>query len=180
MKAMRIHRPEDPQALQLEEVAQPEPGKGQVLIKVKVAGVNFADQLATIPLPPGMEGGPHRITYPNTPGFEVAGTVAGVSAGISGLAEGQRVVVTLKPGGYAEYAVANAEKVVVLPDEIDFAHASAALLIQGITDYGLLHDAAQIQPCASVLVEAVAGGVGSLSVQLAKLAGVGKVIGLVG
>ncbi len=180
MKAMRIHRPEGPQALQLEEVDQPLPGTGQVLIKVAVVGVNFADQLATIPLPPGMEGGPHQVTFPNTPGFEVAGTIAAIGEGVTELAEGMRVVAVLETGGYAEYALAPAQSVIILPDEIDFAHATAALLVQGTTAYSLLHDAAKIQPGETVLVEAAAGGVGSLAVQLAKLAGAGMVIGLAG
>jgi NADPH2:quinone reductase len=180
MKAMRIHRPEGPQALRLEEIDQPQPGAGQVLIKVAVAGVNFADQLATIPLPPGMEGGPHQVTFPNTPGFEVAGTIAALGQGVTGLTEGERVVAVLETGGYAEYALAPARSVVKLPAAIDFAQATAALLVQGTTAYGLLHDATKIQPGESVLVEAAAGGVGSLAVQLAKLAGAGLIIGLVG
>ncbi len=180
MKAMRINRPEGPQALQLEEIAQPEPGANEVLIKVAVAGVNFADQLAMIPMPPGMEGGPHRVSYPNTPGFEVAGTIAGLGAGVKGFSDGQRVAAVLETGGYAQYAIAGIEKVVALPDELDFNQATAALLVQGITAYGLLHDVTKIQPGESVIIEAAAGGVGSLAVQLAKLAGAGKVIGLAG
>ena len=179
MKAMRIHQPTGPQALQLEEIDQPQPGADQVLIKVAVAGVNFADQLATMPMPPGMKGGPHAVSFPNTPGFEVAGIIVGLGDGVTNLHEGMRVAVVLETGGYAQYALASAQSVVILPNEIDFSQATA-LLVQGITAYGLLHDAARLEAGESVLIEAAAGGVGHLAIQLAKLAGAAPVIGLAG
>ncbi len=178
MKAIRIHGPGGPQDLRLEEVETPVPGEGDVLIKVAVAGVNFADQLALMGPPPGMEGGPHPVTFPSTPGFEVAGTIAALGRGVTGLAEGQRVAAILPTGGYAEYALARANTLAFIPQGVEDSAAIALLLVQGLTAYGLLHEASRFQAGESVLVEAAAGGVGSLAVQMARLAGAGKVIGL--
>ena len=85
----------------------------------------------------------------------------------------------LPAGGYAEYAVAPAEAVVEIPDGAGFADASG-LLVQGLTAYGVLHDSARVGEGAAVLVMAAGGGVGTLAVQLAKLAGAGTVVGAAG
>lgn len=118
-----------------------------------------------------------------TPGFEATGTVIALGAGVSGWRVGQRVGAVLDGGGYAEYAVATAaddtQKTIALPDGMDFATATA-LLIVGPTAYGVLHDAGRLQPGEAVLVQAAAGGVGSLAVQLARIAGAGAVIGTAG
>jgi NADPH2:quinone reductase len=93
------------------------------------------------------------------------------------------VAAVLPSGGYAEYAVAAAESVVALPNGVPFTDAGAlagALLVQGLTAYGVLHDSAHLEKGESVLVLAAGGGVGTLAVQLAKLAGAGSVIGLAG
>jgi NADPH:quinone reductase len=172
MKAIVAHRAGGPEVLALEEVVTPTPGAGELLIKVAFAGVNYADLMATR----GIAYGPHSVGFPVTPGFEVAGTIVGVGADVSGFAEGTRVAAVVESGGYAEYAVAPAERVFLLPDELDFATA-LGFLIQGLTAYGLLHDAARLQPGESVLIQAAAGGVGSLAVQLARLLGAEAVIG---
>jgi NADPH:quinone reductase len=172
MKAIVAHTSGGPEVLRLEKVATPAPGAGELLIKVAAAGVNYADLLSTR----GMAFGPHAGGFPITPGFEVAGTVVAVGANVSGFAEGARVAAVVESGGYAEYAVAPAERVFPLPDDLDFATA-LGFLIQGLTAYGLLHDAARLQPGESVLVQAAAGGVGSLAVQLARLLGAQPVIG---
>ena len=172
MKAIRIHQPGTPEVLQLEEIALPQPKAGEVLIKVAAAGVNYAD----IGMRQGMFGGPHSVELPYTPGLEVTGTVAALGPGVTGFEEGMRVMAVPDIGGYAEYAVAPADKTFRMPNGIDFAAANA-LLVQGLTAYGVLHDAAKIQPNESILVQSAAGGVGSLLVQLAKLAGAGVVLG---
>ncbi len=176
MRAIRINEPGGPEVLRLEDVETPRPGLGQVLIKVEVAGVNYADT----GIRTGMMFGPHQTELPMTPGFEVAGTIAALGEGVEGLAEGARVAAVLESGGYAEYAVAPAETIVEVPEEVDFHAASSALLVQGITAYGVLHDAGQLEKGESVLVQAAASGVGSLAVQFAKLAGAGTVIGTAG
>lgn len=176
MKAIRIHEAGGPEVLLYEDVATPTPNAGQVLIKVTVAGVNYADML----LLRGMSHGPHGgVQFPVTPGFEVVGTVAALGEGVTTLAEGMRVAAVLDDGGYAEYAVVNADAIVTIPDGVDDAQATA-LLVQGITAYGLLHDAVHLQSGESVLVQAAGGGVGTLAVQLAKLAGAGTIIGTAG
>lgn len=110
-----------------------------------------------------------------TPGLEVAGTVANMGANVQGFAVGDRVMSLLQTGGYAEQAVVPAQTAVKLPDELDFAPATA-LLVQGLTAYFLLKEAPLAQG-ESVLINAAAGGVGSLAVQIAKLLGAGTVIG---
>jgi NADPH2:quinone reductase len=172
MKAIVVDEPGVPDVLRLEEVEKPEPGPGEVLIGVAVAGVNFAD----VGLRAGMRGGPHALELPYTPGFEVAGVAATVGEGAEGVAGGDRVAAVLQVGGYAEYAVAPAEGVVRIPDGVGFDDASA-LLVQGLTAYGVLHDSARVEEGDAVLVMAAGGGVGTLAVQLAKLAGAGTVVG---
>lgn len=176
MKAIRVQQPGEPEALRLEEVGTPTPGAGEVLIKVEIAGVNYADTGVRR----GMAFGPHRATFPITPGFEVAGTVVDLGEGVEGLAEGARVAAVLDDGGYAEYAVAPAGMVFEVAEGVGLGDAAAALLVQGITAHGILHDVARVQAGESVLVQAAAGGVGSLVVQLARLAGAGTVVGTAG
>lgn len=166
MKAIVVNEPGAPEVLRLEEVKKPEPGPGEVLIRVAVAGVNYAD----VGMRAGMMGGPHAMDLPYTPGFEVAGTVAAVGENVTGVAAGARVAAVLGSGGYAEYAVAAPDALVEVPDGVEFADASA-LLVQGLTAYGVLHDSARLQGGESVLVQAAGGGVGTLAVQLAKFAG---------
>ncbi|QIN79361.1 zinc-binding dehydrogenase [Rubrobacter marinus] len=176
MKAIRINEPGGPEVLRPEEMEAPTPGPGEVLIAVEVAGVNYADTGTRR----GMAFGPHQARFPITPGFEVAGTVAALGEGVDGPSEGTRVVAVLESGGYAGYAVAPAGMVVEVPEGVDLGSAAAALLVQGITAYGVLHDAAGLQRGESVLVQAAAGGVGSLAVQLARLAGAGTIVGTAG
>ena len=176
MKAIRIHETGGPEVLQTEEVDTPSPGPGEVLIEVEIAGVNYADT----GMRRGMFHGPGGADLPMIPGFEVAGTVAALGEGVDGPAEGTRVVAVLGSGGYAGYAVAGADSIVELPDGVELAAATGALLVQGITAYGVLHDAGRVVPGDSVLVQAAAGGVGSLAVQLAKLAGAETVVGTAG
>lgn len=166
MKAIRVHQPGGPEVLRLEEIAQPTPQAGEVLIKAAAAGVNYAD----VGQRQGMLGDPHAVELPYTPGFEVAGAIAQLGDGITNFAVGDRVMAVVDGGGYAEYALAPVAKVFPIPDGLDFAPATA-LLVQGLTAYGLIHDAARVQPGETVLVEAAAGGVGSLLIQLNKLAG---------
>lgn len=166
MKAIRFHEFGGADVLRFEEVEQPQPAAGEVLIRVAVAGVNYADTM--------LRAGTYltRPPLPFTPGFEVAGVVEAVGEGVAHLRAGQRVMAKFQGGGYAEYAVARAEHVVAVPDELDFGRATA-LLAQGLTALGLLRD---LRAGQTVLVHAAAGGVGTLLVQLAKQRGA-RVIG---
>lgn len=167
MKAVRMHEFGGAEVLRLEEVEKPRAGEGEVLIRTAVAGVNYADVM--------LRAGTYLYTppLPFTPGFEVAGTVEEVGEGVAHLREGQRVMASLRQGGgYAEYAVANAARVVLVPETLEYGQATA-LLVQGLTALGLLKS---LRAGQSVLVHAAAGGVGSLLVQLARQRGA-RVIG---
>jgi NADPH2:quinone reductase len=160
MKAIRIEEFGGPEVLSHVEVPDPEPGDGEALIEVSRSGVNFADTHAT------------RNDYlaeqslPLIPGAEVSGRTE----------DGQRVASILASGGYAEKAIAPRSWLVPIPDEVDDDQA-ASLLLQGLTAMALVGRCANLQPGETVVVEAAAGGTGSLSVQLAKRAGA-RVIGL--
>lgn len=171
MKAIYMTENGGPEVLKMAERPDLQAGDGQLLIDVRASGINFADLMArqgTYPAAP---------KPPMTPGLEVAGTVASLGANVQGFAVGDRVMSLLQTGGggYAEQAVAEAQNAVKLPDGLDFAPATA-LLVQGLTAYFLLKEAPLAQG-ESVLVNAAAGGVGSLAVQIAKLMGAGTVIG---
>ena len=159
-----------PETLELIEESTPMPGAGQVVIEVKAAGVNFADILVREGLyPPG-------AAAPVRPGLEVAGVVSQRGDGVQGFQRGERVMALVPSGGYASHAVLDTANVYGVPDDLDFGSATA-LLVQGLTAYFLLQTG-NLQPGRSVLVTSAAGGVGSLAVQIAKLKGAGKVIGL--
>ncbi|WNG40810.1 quinone oxidoreductase [Archangium violaceum] len=163
MKAIRYHQTGGPEVLRLEDVPEPELGSGEVRIQVHAAGVNFADTErrrglydAQVPLP--------RIL-----GSEAAGVVSAVGPGVDDALLGRRVV-TLTTSTYAEFVKAPASGLVVLPDTVSF-EVAAAVPVQGLTAYHLLHTVTQVRDGQSVLVHAAAGGVGVLAVQLAKALG---------
>lgn len=171
IKAIYITQNGGPEVLQIADRPDLEVGDGRLLIDVRASGVNFADLMArqgTYPAAP---------KPPMTPGLEVAGIVAGIGANATGFVVGDRVMSLLQTGsgGYAEQVVVPAQTAVKLPDDLDFAPATA-LLVQGLTAYFLLKTA-PLSKGESVLVNAAAGGVGSLAVQIAKLMGAGTVIG---
>jgi len=170
MKFIQVDTFGGPEQLHLLEKATPSPAQGQLLIEVKASGINFADLMMREGHYPPVGGTPFR------PGFEVAGVVAVVGEGISGYSVGQRVMAMVQGGGYASHAIVPAEMAVPLPDSLDFAPATA-LLVQGLTAYFLL-ETGQLKPGGTVLIPSAAGGVGSLAIQIAKLKGAGKVIGL--
>ena len=159
-----------PETLQIIEENTPMPGAGQVVIEVKAAGVNFADIRTREGLyPPG-------VAAPVRPGLEVAGVVSQRGDGVQGFQRGTRVMAFVPSGGYADHAVLDTASVYLVPDDLDFG-AATALLVQGLTAYFLL-ETGSLQPGQTVLIPSAAGGVGSLAVQIAKLKGAGKVIGL--
>ena len=161
MRAVRIHEFGGDGNLRIDEIDKPVPGPDDVLIKVAAAGINFADTM--------LRQNKYLFTpeLPFVPGFEVAGTIDAVGSNVRNLQVGNRVLATIRGGGYAEYAVANAQTVVPIPDDLEFG-AATALLVQGLTALGLLVD---LRPGMTILVHAAAGGVGTLLVQIAKLRG---------
>lgn len=175
MKAVLLRRFGGPDVLETVDLPRPTPGPGEVRIRVRAAGVNFAETL--------MRENRYALTppLPAVLGSEVAGEVEAVGAGVD-LALGTRVIAPLFAaglffGGYAEEVVAPAEWLVPIPDAVDFDTATA-LTVQGTTAALLLERA----PVAgkSVLVDAAAGGVGSLLLQLARRAGASRVIAAAG
>jgi NADPH2:quinone reductase len=145
----------------VEEVPDPEPVDGSEVITVTAAGVNYADthQTDNSYLSP--------TELPVVPGSEVVGR----------LADGRRVAAFVGTGGYAEKALVDPAQVIPLPDCVADGQA-LALMVQGLTAWHLLRTSTHLAPGESVVVHAAAGGVGTLAIQLAKLWGAGRVIGV--
>jgi NADPH2:quinone reductase len=170
MKTVRFHKTGGPEVLIYEDVATPEPGSGQVQIRVEAVGVNFADVLRR-----RGDDYPEASPTPFTLGGEVAGRISKLGPDVQGFSIGDPVYATTRTGGYAQYAVVASQAVVPLPEGISPAEATT-LVIQGLTAALAIRDGGRLQNGESVLVEAAAGGVGSFAVQLARLSGAGKVI----
>ncbi len=160
MKAIQIEEFGGPEQMKLVDLPDPEAGDGMVVVDVARSGINFADT--------------HSIrndylseqTLPLIPGAEVSGTTQ----------EGKRVAAMLGNGGYAQKVAVPEAFLVPIPDEVNDDQA-AGLLLQGATAHSLLHYCARVREGETVVVEAAAGGTGSLAVQLAKRAGA-KVVAL--
>jgi NADPH:quinone reductase len=153
----------------LEDLPLPRPGRGQVLVAVKAAGVNLFDTQ--------LRSGLYKRDLPLTLGLEGAGIVEAVGADVAGIAVGERVAFIFAAGSYATHALAPTERVVPLPDKIDFEEA-AAVLFQGLTAHYLATSTVPLGPAASCLVHSAAGGCGILLCQIAKIRGA-EVIGAV-
>ncbi|HEX8074623.1 MAG TPA: NADPH:quinone oxidoreductase family protein [Thermoleophilaceae bacterium] len=166
MRAIQLTEWGGPEVLELVDLAVPEPGEDEVLIRVARAGVNFAD------LHQREDAYVARYELPFVPGGEVAGVV---ERGAGDLKPGTRVVAMTGSGGYAEYATASLATTFPVPDGVDDGTA-LALLIQGLTAWHLYRTQGRLQEGESVVVISAAGGVGSLAVQLAKPMGAGRVI----
>ncbi|GGD99723.1 NADPH2:quinone reductase [Gemmobacter megaterium] len=148
----------------LTEIDRPEPGPGEVLLRIAACGLNFADLL--------MVKGEYqeRPDPPFTLGMEVAGRVEALGAGVSGLAPGDRVAVFAGQGGLAEWGVFPADRCVRLPDVMPFDHAAAFLITYGTSHLALKHRA-RLQPGETLLVTGAAGGVGLTAVEIGKAMG---------
>jgi NADPH:quinone reductase len=160
VRAIQMSEFGGPEVLRVAELPQPQPGPGQVLVRVTRAGVNFADTHTRT------NSYVQRATLPLIPGGEVAGTVVDTGA---------RVVALVGEGGYAEYAAAPRERTYPIPDGVDDGVA-LAMIVQGTTAWHLYRTAARVADGESVVVHAAAGGVGSLALQLGHPFGAGRVI----
>ncbi len=169
MHAIRIHMTGGPEVLRYEELPQPRPAAGQVLVRVSAAGVNYIDTYH--------RSGLYPLALPTTLGQEGAGTVEALGPDITSLTLGDRVAWTGVPGSYAEYVLAPADRLVLVPPALTLEQAAAAML-QGMTAHYLACTTYPLQAGQSCLVHAAAGGVGLLLVQIAKLRGA-RVIGTV-
>ena len=153
-----------PEQLEVAEVAAPVPSKGQALIRVRACGVSFPDTLIIQ--------GKYQVRppLPFTPGSEVAGTITAVGDGVTSVRADSRVMAFTMMGGYAEEVACDADRIIPIPEGVDFATA-AAFAMNYATAYHALKDRAQLQPGETLLVLGAAGGVGLAAVELARLMG---------
>ncbi|QBD81675.1 NADPH:quinone oxidoreductase family protein [Ktedonosporobacter rubrisoli] len=164
MKAMLCKEFGPPEKLVLEEVASPRPGKGQVAISVKACSVSFPDTLI-------IQGKyQFKPAFPFSPGSEFAGIVKEIGEGVTNVRVGDRVAAFTIWGGFAEEVLAQAEQLVRLPQNIDFATASTAVMTYGTTQYAL-KDRGQLKSGETLLVLGAAGGVGIAAIEIGKLLG---------
>jgi NADPH2:quinone reductase len=174
VKAVRVHELGGPEVLRYEEIADPKPRGGEVLVRIEAAGVNYLDVYYRA----GFHwGGHHRRPLPYIPGAEAAGAVAEVGADVSGAKVGDRVAYGISNGygSYAELFAVPAWHVIKLPSSIS-CQTAAAVMLQGMTAHYLTHSTHVVKATDTVLILAAAGGTGLLLVQLAKLRGA-RVIG---
>jgi NADPH2:quinone reductase len=164
MKAVRAHEIGGPEVLKYEDVADPVPEAGQALVDIKSIGVNYTDvssRKGTNPPP----------SLPWTPGREAAGVVTSVGEGVTEVAVGDRVAYAMHTGSYAQQAAVPSRLLVELPESMDFATGSAAML-QGMTAHFLVFGITRLNPGDRALVHAGAGGMGLLLIQMLKRLGV--------
>ena len=164
MKALRTHAAGGPETLVLDDLPDPTPGKGEVLVRVHACSINFPDTLMIRDL---YQFRPER---PFAPGSELAGTVEALGEGVTGWSVGDRVIAMIGNGGLAEKIVAPAARLFPLPDGVDFATGASLLMTYGTTIHGL-KDRGHIKAGETVLVLGAAGGVGLSAVELAKAFG---------
>jgi NADPH2:quinone reductase len=158
MKAIQIHETGGPEVLRLDELSIPQPGPGQVLIRVEAVGVNFIEIY--------FRKGVYKASLPLTPGSEAAGTVEELGPGVKGFAAGELVASASVLGSYAEYALVPAAQLVKVPSGLTPEQAAAAML-QGMTAHYLSHSTFPLKAGDTALVHAGAGGVGLLLTQMA-------------
>jgi len=162
VKAIVINEPGGPEKLELEDIAEPSPGPGQLLVDVVAAGVNFIDTYH--------RSGLYPMSFPLTPGLEGAGHVRRTGDGVDGFAVGDRVGWTGVLGSYAEKHVIPVDSAIPVPVDIDL-NTMAAMLLQGLTAHYLATDTFPLSEGDKCLIHAGAGGVGLLLTQVAKMKG---------
>lgn len=163
MKAIQIHETGGPEVLTLAELPIPQPGPGQVLIRVEATGVNFVEIY--------FRKGTYKAALPFIPGSEASGTVEELGPGVTGFAPGDAVASASVIGSYAEYALVPAAQLIKTPQGISHEQAAAAML-QGMTAHYLAYSTYPLKAGETALVHAGAGGVGLLLTQIAARIGV--------
>jgi NADPH:quinone reductase len=158
MQAIQIQETGGPEVLRLVDLPIPQPGAGQVLLRVEATGLNFIEIY--------FRRGVYKASMPMTPGSEAAGTVEELGPGVTGFAAGDAVVSAAVLGSYAEYALVPAAQLVKVPAGLTPEKAAAAML-QGMTAHYLSHSTFPLKAGDTALVHAGAGGVGSLLTQMA-------------
>ena len=161
MRAVLVGAHGGPGMFQLADVVEPRPGPGQVLVRVAVSGVNYLDVYQRS----------GAVAVPYVAGVEGVGVVVELGEAVTGMVAGQRVGwFTGGQGSFADLVVVQADKTVLLPEDVDDVTATA-LMMQGVTAHYLATDAYAVAPGEWILVHAAAGGVGSLLTQVARLRG---------
>jgi len=164
MKAVLCKELGPPEKLVVEQVPSLRAGKGQAVVSVKAAGVNFPDTLI-------IQGKyQFKPEPPFSPGGEVAGVIKEIGEGVTRIKPGDRVIAASTYGGFAEEMLADADKVIPMPDAMEFVPASAFVLTYG-TSYHGLKDRAQLKAGETLLVLGASGGVGLAAIQLGKVMG---------
>ncbi len=168
MKCIQIDRYDGLAALTHRDIPVPVPKSGEVLVRVRCAGINFMD----IHTCEGKYANSrtYTVNLPCTLGMEGAGEIIALGPDVEDLAVGARVAWCIVWGSYAEYAAVPAWRCVKLPDALSFEGAAAALF-HGLTAHYLAHDVGQLAPGRSCLIHAASGGIGQILVQLARRAG---------
>jgi NADPH2:quinone reductase len=152
-----------PDALHIVEEECPEPGRGEVRVKVLAAGVSLPDVLAR----QGIH--PETPRVPFTPGWDLVGAVDRVGEGVSGIERGQTVAAMPIHGAYAEFVCLPREELVPVPDGLDAAEA-VCLVLNSVTAYQMMHRSARVEPGQRALIHGAAGGVGTALLELGRLA----------
>jgi NADPH2:quinone reductase len=167
MRAIRVREHGGPEVLMLEEVEDPRPADGHVVIRLDAAGVNMIDVQ--------QRSGVYPVKLPYTPGTEGAGEVVAAGDGVDGFVPGDRVAFAGVAGAYAGSAIVPADRLVPIPPTVSTGTA-AAVLLQGMTAHYLVDSIVPLEEGAVVVVHAAAGGVGLLLTQMATVRGL-RVIG---
>ena len=171
MRTIHIHSYGGPEQLKLEEKPRPAPSSGEVLVRVYAAGVNPIDWK----IRQGLMKNFQPVTFPFTPGIELAGVVAAIGPGVTAFEIGQAVLGQVAAGAYAEYVPVPVEALALKPETLSFIEA-AAFPVGATTAWRTLFDNGGLTPGQRVLIQGAAGGVGLFAVQLAKWKGA-QVIG---
>jgi NADPH:quinone reductase-like Zn-dependent oxidoreductase len=164
MRQVWITRTGPPEVLQVREAPDPEPKAGEVIVRVRAAGINFADLMARVGL------------YPDAPklpcvvGYEVSGTIDRVGEGVTGFKAGDRVVAMPKFGGYTDTLAVDAGLLFQMPEKMTFEEG-AALPVVYLTAYNMMLFTGTTRLGSSVLIHSAAGGVGLAAIQIAKTRG---------
>jgi NADPH:quinone reductase-like Zn-dependent oxidoreductase len=165
MKAVRVHAFGGPDVLKVEQTPRPEPGAGEVLIRVRAAGVNPVDWK--------VREGYNNHELPLIPGWDVAGVIESTGTGVNGWKGGDQVYGYFdiaRNGAYADYVAVPASEIALKPRSLDYAEA-AAIPLAALTAWQALFDAGGLRAGQKILIHGAAGGVGSFAVQLAKWKG---------
>lgn len=161
MRAVWISKHGGPEVLQVRETDDPVPGEGEVRVRVKAAGLNFAEISARMGIYPDAPKPPCVV------GYEVAGTIDALGPGVEGVEVGKPVLAMVRFGGHADTAIVPVNQLNPIPDGMTFEQA-AALPVNYLTAHHMLFRVANLQPGETVLVHMAAGGVGLAALQLCR------------